>query len=164
MRPLTNRMLIRGGLALGFALLFGLTVQTAVADTSADASAVGFWQTIDDETKKPKSHVEIAESGGKVTGTIRHLLNPSRPNPTCDECPGNKKGKPILGMQIMWGLTKKAGESKWEGGKIMDPKSGKVYDCKIWLKDANTLQVRGSWLMFGRTQTWHRIDKDGNRL
>ena len=30
-----------------------------------------------------------------------------------------------------------------EGGTIMDPKSGKVYDCYLNLEDPNTLKVRG---------------------
>lgn len=120
----------------------------------------GTWQTIDDETKKPKSHVEISISGGKATGKILELINPSSPNPKCTECDGAKKDKPIVGLEIMWDLKPKKGEDQptWEDGKIMDPKNGKTYDCKIWLKDMNTLIVRGSWLMFGREQTWHRLE------
>lgn len=140
-----------------------LTVLFAAPLASA-GTAVGYWQTIDDETKKPKSHVQIEESGGVVTAKIIHIINPSKPNPTCDKCDGAKKGKPIIGMEFLWGLKANKDGKTWEGGKILDPAKGKVYDAKIWLENDNTLNVRGSWLMFGRTQTWHRIDKDGKRM
>ena len=55
-------------------------------------SPVGTWRTIDDETGKPKSHVEIYEQNGKLYGKITKLLNPSEPNPTCKKCSGAKKG------------------------------------------------------------------------
>jgi uncharacterized protein (DUF2147 family) len=48
----------------------------------------------------------------------------------------------------------------WEEGTILDPKSGKVYDCYINLEDANTLKVRGylGFSFLGRTQIWKRKD------
>ncbi|MEO1227858.1 MAG: DUF2147 domain-containing protein [Myxococcota bacterium] len=139
----------------------------AVSSPAFAASAVGLWVTIDDETKKPRSHVKITDEGGVVTGKIAKLLNPSRPNPTCDKCPDEKKGKPIMGIEFIWGLKQKSGKDKptWEGGKIMDPENGKVYDAKIWLENDNTLKVRGSFLFIGRTQTWYRLDPEtGERV
>ena len=48
----------------------------------------------------------------------------------------------------------------WEEGTILDPKSGKVYDCYINLEDGNTLKVRGylGFSFLGRTQIWKRKD------
>ena len=43
----------------------------------------------------------------------------------------------------------------WSGGKILDPGNGKIYRCKIWLKDGE-LKVRGYFGPFYRTQTWRR--------
>ena len=34
-------------------------------------------------------------------------------------------------------------DDTWEDGTILDPKSGKVYDCYIGFQDSNTLKVRG---------------------
>ncbi|GIS21656.1 MAG: hypothetical protein CM15mP122_1620 [Bacteroidota bacterium] len=44
------------------------------------------------------------------------------------------------------------------GGTILDPKSGKIYDCYISLEDDNTLKVRGflGFSLLGRTQIWKR--------
>jgi len=120
-------------------------------------SAVGTWKTIDDEDGKVKSHVEIFEQSGKLYGKIIKLINPE--STICTECKGNKKNQPIEGMEIMWALEKDS-NTKWEGGKILDPKSGKVYKCKIELEDASTLNVRGfiGFSLLGRTQTWYRVD------
>ncbi len=122
--------------------------------TAFAQSPVGTWRTIDDETGKPKSHVEIYEQNGKLYGKITKLLNPSEPNPTCKKCSGAKKGKPIEGLVIIEGLKKDGDE--WEDGTILDPSKGKTYDCKLWL-EGDKLKVRGYVALFYRTQTWQRV-------
>ena len=47
------------------------------ATTGVMASPVGTWKTIDDETGKPKSFVQIYEYQGKYYGKIVKLINPS---------------------------------------------------------------------------------------
>lgn len=120
-------------------------------------SAIGTWKTVDDEDGTVKSHVSIYEEGGKLFGKVVKLVNPEIT--ICKECKGAKKDQPIEGMIIMWDLEKES-KTLWEGGKIMDPKNGKEYKCKIELADANTLDVRGflGFSLFGRTQTWYRLE------
>jgi len=120
-------------------------------------TAVGTWKTIDDEDGTVKSHVNIYEEDGKLYGKIIKLIDPE--STICTECKGTKKDKPIEGMQIIWEL-KQENSTLWKGGKIMDPKNGKEYKCKIELEDANTLNVRGfiGFALLGRTQTWYRIE------
>jgi len=118
---------------------------------------IGQWKTIDDETNKPKSIVEIYKGpNGKYYGKIVKLFREpgEDPNPVCDECKGNKKNKPIKGMIILTGLEK-VGNNDWDNGEILDPGNGEVYDCKMWIEDGK-LQVRGylGWSLFGRSQTW----------
>ena len=119
------------------------------------ASPVGTWKTIDDETGKPKSFVQIYEYQGKYYGKVIKLINPSEPNPKCTKCPGQAKDKPIIGLNIMWGLSQDGNE--YSGGQIMDPNNGKVYSAKIWV-EGNTLKVRGYLGPFYRTQTWYRVN------
>ncbi|SCK08348.1 DUF2147 domain-containing protein [Vogesella sp. LIG4] len=120
------------------------------------ATAAGTWKTIDDESKQPKSLVEISEAGnGELTGKVVKLFN--NPDAVCDKCDGGLKGKPIVGMTIMTGL-KKDGEN-WDNGKIVDPKSGKVYSVKAKLVDGGKkLEVHGyiGFSLLGRTQVWER--------
>ncbi len=123
---------------------------------AAQSSPVGVWKTIDDETGEPKSWVEIYEQNGKFYGKIVKLLQ-KPPDTVCDKCPGDKKGKPLIGMVILWDL--RPYDDYWSYGQIMDPNNGKTYKCSIWLEDPDTLKVRGyiGISALGRTQTWHRV-------
>lgn len=126
-----------------------------LAGAALAASPVGKWKTIDDETGKPKSVVQIWEENGRLYGRILELINPSTPNPICDKCEGKRKDQPIEGMTILWDMHKD-GET-WKDGKILDPKKGKIYDCKLWL-EGDKLKVRGYVGIFFRTQTWQPAD------
>ena len=119
-------------------------------------SPLGFWQTIDDNTKEPRSIVEIYEEDGIVNGRIVKLINPDEPNPVCDECEDERKGQPIEGMVILENMTQDGDE--WAGGQILDPENGKTYRCRIWVEDGN-LRVRGYLAIFRRTQTWLPAEK-----
>ncbi|MGB6093347.1 MAG: DUF2147 domain-containing protein [Moheibacter sp.] len=122
-------------------------------------SAIGTWKTIDDKTGKEKSYVQIYETkSGKLQGKVVKILTPGKEHETCKDCSGDNKGKPIMGMVIMWGLEKDS--SGWSGGHILDPNNGKQYKCKISLADANTLTVRGflGVSILGRSQTWYRVE------
>jgi len=126
----------------------------------AQSAPVGKWTTVDDKTKKPKSVVEIYEAkDGTLAGKVVDVLSSEGgPNPVCLKCTGANKGKPVEGMVIMWGV-KKAGNA-WEGGKILDPASGKVYSVKVQpTAGGQKLEVRGfmGFSMLGRTQTWNRL-------
>ncbi len=125
----------------------------------AQTTPVGQWKTIDDETKKQKSIIEIWESNGKLYGKILKLFQEPNEdqNPKCDKCTGDKKDKPIIGMVVMEGLSKDGDE--YTGGSITDPKNGKSYKCKIKLESPTKLKVRGfiGFSMLGRTQYWYRV-------
>lgn len=124
-------------------------------------SVVGYWVTIDDESKKEKSVVKLYKKDGKLYGKVKHIFpGPGvDENPKCKECKGGKKNKPILEMQIVNGL--KWNGEVWKGGTILDPENGKVYDVKMWLDEdnANRLNVRGYVGIFYRTQRWIRVKK-----
>jgi len=121
-------------------------------------SPVGSWTTIDDATGKPKSVVELSEQNGELTGKVVEVLQSDQgPHPICKECDGERKNQPVEGMTIIWGM-KKDGDT-WEGGKILDPKNGKIYSCKIHLTDGGQkLEMRGfmGFSLLGRSQVWER--------
>jgi uncharacterized protein (DUF2147 family) len=136
------------------AALFFIAAATAA---HAQNTPLGVWKTIDDDTKQEKSLVRISESGGVVTGKIEKLLNPTEPNPVCDKCSDDRKGKPITGMSIIDGL-KQSGDV-WEGGEILDPNNGKVYRVRLKpIENGKKLEVRGYIGPFFRTQTWIRVE------
>jgi uncharacterized protein (DUF2147 family) len=135
-----------------FCILLSL-VAPAYAQSSG-AGVLGVWKTIDDESGEAKSHVELYQKGGKVHGKIVQLLR--KPADTvCEKCKGDKQNKPLVGMVIVDNLSNDG--TVWKGGNILDPETGSIYGCSIWLEDGN-LRVRGKhWSGLFRTQTWYRV-------
>ena len=116
----------------------------------------GTWITQDDETGRKKSEVLIYKENGKLYGKITKLLLPEDEGKKCINCKGKNKNQPIEGMVIIKDLELE--DYTWEDGTILDPKSGKVYDCYIGFQDSNTLKVRVflGFSLLGRTQIWKR--------
>lgn len=111
----------------------------------ANDAVVGFWTTIDDETKEAKSVVRIYEYKGKIYGRVVDVLK--NKNATA-KLPGSPK---VIGLDIIWDLEKDGDE--YNDGEILDPQKGKVYGCAIW-REGENLVVRGKIAFFGRNQTW----------
>ncbi len=136
-----------------------LSLLVLAASVIHSQTVLGKWKTIDDETGKEKSIVEIYESNGKVYGKIIQLFrDPSEDqDPYCDKCDDDRKGQRITGMIIVRDMTLKDGY--YQGGTICDPKNGKVYKCEFWLSanDPNKLELRGYWGFLYRTQNWVRV-------
>jgi uncharacterized protein (DUF2147 family) len=127
-----------------------------ICQCSFSQAILGKWVTIDDETRNKKAIVEIFEDHGKLFGKIIEILDPEKRKQKCTKCEGADKDKPILGLTIIKGMTKK--EDGYEGGQITDPNNGKTYRCMISFGGKDKLIVRGylGISLFGRSQTWIR--------
>ena len=138
-------------------LALPLAMAGITAAQADNASAEGRWRQIDPDTHRAKSIVEISRtSNGALHGRIIELLNPSRPNPTCDKCSDDRKGKPITGMEIIRGM-KAEGGGEYAGGTILKPDEGKVYKSKMELVDGGKkLEVSGCIAFICKSQTWIR--------
>ena len=120
-------------------------------------SPAGLWTTYSDRTGKPDGLVRISETDGVFTGIVVEVLSATDPNPVCELCEGELKGKPVVGLTILRGLRRE-GEG-YGGGTILDPDDGRTYRCKALLRDGGArLEVRGyvGAPVFGRTQVWVR--------
>ncbi|TSE05645.1 MULTISPECIES: DUF2147 domain-containing protein [Aquimarina] len=139
-----------------FKLLFVILVFSCGV-TTAQQQIIGKWKTIDDNTGKPRSIVEIYKKGDKLFGKISNILDEAERGNLCVECKGKDYNQPIEGMVIIKGLEKDGNE--YEDGTILDPENGKVYRCKIWIdeSDPNVLNVRGYIAFLYRTQKWIRV-------
>ena len=135
-----------------------LILVAAAGAACAQMSPIGNWHTVDDKTRESKSEIQVSETGGVVTGKITKLLRKdAKQDAVCDECTDDRKGKPILGLEIIRGAKKADGKDVWEDGKILDPENGKTYGLKMTpIEGGKKLEVRGSIGPFGRTQTWVR--------
>ena len=139
--------------------IFASLLLAAAGTVFAQATPVGLWKTIDDETKQPKSHVRITESGGMLTGKIEKLLDPSKQDSKCDKCTDARKDQPVIGMTIFNGPKQTAEKDIWEGGEILDPNNGKSYRMRLRVMDGGKkLEMRGYIAFFHRNQEWIRVE------
>ncbi|MCF2915803.1 DUF2147 domain-containing protein [Pseudoalteromonas sp. Cn5-37] len=124
----------------------------------AALTPVGLWKTIDEETNEAKSLVRISEQDGVLVGSVEKILNPAKQDAICEECKGDKKNQPILGLQIIEG-SKDAGDGSWQEGEILDPNNGKTYTLKLTPEEqGKVLEVRGYIAFFYRNQYWQRVE------
>jgi uncharacterized protein (DUF2147 family) len=136
-----------------------LAMAALVGSVQAQMTPVGLWKTIDDKTGAVRSEVRIVEKAGALSGVIEKALIPS-PEPNCDQCSDDRKGKPKLGLEIIRGAVKAEGKDVWEGGSIVDPDNGTVYKLRMTpIEGGAKLEVRGfiGFALLGRTQTWFRV-------
>jgi uncharacterized protein (DUF2147 family) len=138
-----------------------LSIFTYLPIFAADNRVSGYWKTIDDETKKPRSIVEIFEKDAKIFGKIVKIFPHEGNKDLCEKCPDEFKNQPILGLKFMWDLKSTNQDStKYDGGKILDPANGSIYRSKLELiENGQKLEVRGyiGISLFGRSQTWLRV-------
>jgi uncharacterized protein (DUF2147 family) len=146
--------------ALPFALLLALMLMLGTATAQAPAP-VGLWKTYSDRTGEADGLVRITEANGELEGTVVKVFSPPAPsaNPLCEECRGELRNQPIVGMKILRRMRAEA--DGYSGGEILDPDEGKVYRCALRvIEGGRRLEVRGyvGISLFGRTQVWDRVD------
>ncbi|MCX7115385.1 MAG: DUF2147 domain-containing protein [Gammaproteobacteria bacterium] len=132
-------------------ILFFLSVPVVFA-----ASPEGLWQTLDEYTHTKQALVRVDVESGRLSATIVQIYSAKDGAKVCSECPGKWHDEPILGMKFAWGF-KPLEKDVWGKGRILDPKTGKIYHANITV-DGDHLLVRGyiGMPMFGRTHTWER--------
>lgn len=136
---------------LFFSLILVLTAVSINGQT-----IFGSWESIDPETKKVDSVIEVYQKNGKAYAKIIAISDQEKSEAICVFCKDEKKNKPILGMEILTGLKKDKDE--WSGGTILDPRNGEVYKCYIKLVKPNKLKLRGyiGISLFGKTEYMER--------
>jgi len=125
---------------------------------SAQKDLLGEWHTVDDKTGEQRSIVTLYRGAdGLYYGKIKQLLVGKR-DAKCIECTGEDHNAPVEGMVIIRGMSYNAKDNQLEGGRVLDPESGKFYYGKIYTKNGR-LVLRGSLDkrgFIGRNQTWVR--------
>jgi uncharacterized protein (DUF2147 family) len=138
--------------------------------TASNEDLTGLWRTIDDRTGFSKALVRIEKAkDGSYSGTIVKILpRPDYiPQELCQHCPAPYTNKPILGLTVLMGLKADERDRRYEGGKVLDPLSGRIYSGKARLSsDGRRLSMRGyvGVSMLGRSQSWVRESEDTPRI
>jgi uncharacterized protein (DUF2147 family) len=146
--------------SLFYTFIFTLLLAYITPVFAAEQAINGLWQSTDDKTGKPRSHIRINDNNGEFSAVVeKGLLDTDTGDAVCDQCKDERKDKPIIGMIIMEGMQKRG--HVYEGGRILDPENGKIYRCKMKLDSTgNKLEVRGfiGISLFGRSQMWTRVE------
>ena len=137
---------------LAFALVASLS-----AHAFAQESPVGTWRTIDDNTGRERSTVKIEQDGAVLSGHVVSVLDPNDAAKVCSKCSDDRKGKPLIGLEIIRSMRQNGRE--WDGGRVLDPETGSIYQGEMHTEDGGKKLVLRGYIgisLFGRSQTWLR--------
>jgi uncharacterized protein (DUF2147 family) len=129
---------------------------------TAERTAVGLWEQVDDKTGSTQGWFEITERDGIYEGTIVRIFAPPDSTRSSYKRGGTEGNSArFLGMTLITGM-RRIGLS-YENGTITDPRDGSRYRALMRLSpDGSKLEVRGylGISLFGRSQIWNRLPAD----
>ena len=138
---------------LSIVLFLGANAQSGNGD-----ALVGVWKPSDGRSMKKKKKI-----GDKFYGRVVWLLEPNdesgNPRTDTNNPDPELRSTPLKGYRLLKDFTYNENDKLWVNGTIYDPKNGSTYNCKIELKDENTIEVRGyiGTAVFGRTDVWTKM-------
>ena len=137
---------------------FGLAIKAQAQD--AENAILGKWESVEKNLI-----VEVYKQAGTYKAKIVWFYDEDDTITPIDQRLDIKnpnkslRNRKILGLQVLSGLVYNAKQKRWVNGKIYDSSSGRTWSATVWLSDANTLLVRGYYLVrwLGKTLTFKRI-------
>lgn len=136
-------------------VVLGLILALLTAPAQAP-TPVGVWQDTNQRTR-----VEIAPCGDRLCGKIVWFQWPNNAKglPLVDRKNSDPalRGRPLLGLQILYGLRSADGRT-WKDGRIYNPDDGVNYRATMTLDDDGALRVRAYVLhpLLGKTRVFTR--------
>lgn len=138
-------------------ILASMTMTMGYASDTLDGSK---WKTVDDNNGQTRFLIEIKKAkNNSYEGVITEVYD-QRNKQVCTTCKGSLAGKHLQGVTVIHDLKLKS-DGTYDGGKILDPDSGRTYSLQGELKDGGKkLQLRGylGISALGRSQTWLRAN------
>ena len=135
-----------------------LLMMVAMSANAQLSAILGEWKTVDDKTGDSFSIISIYQGkDGLFHGKIAKMLV-GEPGLRCEACREEDHNALLEGLVIIRGMSFNKEKNQLEGGKVLEPETGKFYYGKIYPKDGK-LVLRGSLDkrgIFGRSQTWIR--------
>src|SRR6218665_501516 len=144
-------------------ILVAAITLTLAMPIHSQMTPVANWKTVDDRSQKPRSVVKISETAETLTGVILERLDDgAKPSDVCDKCSDDRKNRVLKVLQIIRGVGLRSnGDGCWEGGRILDPESGKEYRVQPPpIEGGGKRKLRGfvGTPSLGRTQVWIRAE------
>ena len=152
----TTRLL--GGIAAAALCMLAAAVPFAVG--APERTAAGLWEKVDD-SGAPAAWFRIIDCNREYQGKMVKIFPTPGKNPSewrCTACEGDQKNAPVMGLTFIKGMRRNG--LAYEGGSILDPRTGSVYGARMELSpDGEELRVRGflGIPLFGHTEVWKRL-------
>ena len=143
--------------ALCFSTIGFCTFAPQAMTPALAADPLGTWYTADND-----SQVRITNCGGALCGSIVWLKVPNdpdtgRPKTDKNNPDPSKRGRPLIGVQIVLGMKPSGTPDQWTGD-VYNSQDGKTYSGSFTMTGANTAELRGCVLggLICKSQSWTR--------
>jgi uncharacterized protein (DUF2147 family) len=123
------------------------------------ADPTGVWLTEDGEAR-----VSVYRCGRAICGKVLSLKEPNDPEtgkPKLDKfnTDTGKRGRPLVGIELMSGLKPGGAADQWEGS-LYNPEDGNTYMGILTARDLLTVRLQGCVLggLICKSETWKRTN------
>lgn len=138
-----------------------LVLLMPIAATAADP-VEGRWVTAPEPGSGDVTILRLFIEGDRMHGEIEAVFdaNNAPKHPICERCPGELRGKPLVGMRFLRDLRREG--TRWIEGRVMDLRpgltQGVVAQCE--LTPSGQQLVIEAWKglrALGTSRTWERV-------